>query len=56
MLRLNNKLRQLLKIGVIFLCRDFSETEQNPYFSEIYELDLSTVVPSLSGPKRPHDR
>jgi aconitase A len=45
---LNNKL--------IFVCRDFSETEQNPFFSEIYELDLSTVVPSLSGPKRPHDR
>ena len=23
---------------------------------QIIELDLSTVVPSLSGPKRPHDR
>ena len=23
---------------------------------QVIELDLSTVVPSLSGPKRPHDR
>ena len=23
---------------------------------QVLELDLSTVVPSLSGPKRPHDR
>ena len=25
-------------------------------FSEYLELDLSTIVPSISGPKRPHDR
>ena len=25
-------------------------------FSEVHHLDLATVVPSLSGPKRPHDR
>ena len=24
--------------------------------AQVVELDLSTVVPSLSGPKRPHDR
>ena len=23
---------------------------------QVFELDLATVVPSLSGPKRPHDR
>ena len=23
---------------------------------QVFELDLSAVVPSLSGPKRPHDR
>ncbi|GAA4717132.1 aconitate hydratase AcnA [Brevibacillus fulvus] len=28
----------------------------DPVFSETIELDLSTVVPSLSGPKRPQDR
>jgi aconitate hydratase len=27
-----------------------------PVYSDIVELDLSTVVPSLSGPKRPQDR
>lgn len=27
-----------------------------PVFSEYLELDLSTVVPSISGPKRPQDR
>ncbi|MGE5702640.1 MAG: aconitate hydratase AcnA [Clostridia bacterium] len=28
----------------------------DPIFSETLELDLSTVVPSLAGPKRPQDR
>lgn len=36
--------------------RDYSLSSQDPVFSENVELDLSTVVPSLSGPKRPHDR
>merc|ERR1711892_187076 len=38
------------------LLRDFSSSQQDPIFSSVHELDLSTVVPSLSGPKRPHDR
>lgn len=29
---------------------------QEPVFSEYLELDLSTVVPSIAGPKRPQDR
>ncbi|XP_022699070.1 cytoplasmic aconitate hydratase-like [Varroa jacobsoni] len=29
---------------------------RDPMFSQVVELDLSTVVPSLSGPKRPQDR
>ncbi|MDR1799257.1 MAG: aconitate hydratase AcnA [Bifidobacteriaceae bacterium] len=29
---------------------------QEPVFSEYMELDLSTVVPSIAGPKRPQDR
>ncbi|HEX5534358.1 MAG TPA: aconitate hydratase AcnA [Actinomycetales bacterium] len=29
---------------------------QEPEFSEYLELDLSTVVPSIAGPKRPQDR
>ncbi len=30
--------------------------DAEPVFSETLELDLSTVVPSLAGPKRPQDR
>ncbi|XP_003747109.1 cytoplasmic aconitate hydratase [Galendromus occidentalis] len=29
---------------------------KDPLFSQVVELDLRTVVPSLSGPKRPQDR
>ncbi|MBW3556570.1 MAG: aconitate hydratase [Actinobacteria bacterium] len=36
------------------LWRDESSPE--PHFSETLELDLSAVVPSLAGPKRPQDR
>ncbi|MGH9066065.1 MAG: aconitate hydratase, partial [Acidimicrobiales bacterium] len=29
---------------------------RRPAYSEVVELDLSTVEPSIAGPKRPHDR
>ena len=32
------------------------EDSEEPTFSEVLELDLSTVVPSIAGPKRPQDR
>jgi aconitate hydratase len=32
------------------------DPEIEPVFSEYLELDLSTVVPSIAGPKRPQDR
>ncbi|MEO1399245.1 MAG: aconitase family protein, partial [Pseudomonadota bacterium] len=32
------------------------ETTADPVFTDTLSLDLSTVVPSLSGPKRPQDR
>ena len=32
------------------------DPNSTPRFSETLELDLSTVVPSISGPKRPQDR
>ncbi len=38
------------------MMRNYSDASQDPTFSETVELDLSTVVPSCSGPKRPHDR
>ncbi|MCC7281242.1 MAG: aconitate hydratase AcnA, partial [Acetobacteraceae bacterium] len=36
------------------LWRDASTPD--PVFSDVLELDLSTVVPSIAGPKRPQDR
>lgn len=38
------------------LFRDYNNSDQDPVFSEVVELDLSTVVTSVSGPKRPQDR
>ena len=33
-----------------------SDTMPDPIFSDVVELDLATVEPSLAGPKRPQDR
>ncbi len=33
-----------------------TDGDEDPVFSETLELDLSSVVPSLAGPKRPQDR
>ncbi|KAI5057521.1 hypothetical protein GOP47_0027536 [Adiantum capillus-veneris] len=35
---------------------DYSEPKKEKTYSSYLELDLDTVEPSLSGPKRPHDR
>uniref|UniRef100_A0A6G1SJS5 Cytoplasmic aconitate hydratase n=1 Tax=Aceria tosichella TaxID=561515 RepID=A0A6G1SJS5_9ACAR len=35
---------------------NFNDPAEDPEFSQVLELDLSTVRPSVSGPKRPHDR
>lgn len=35
---------------------DFNDTSCDPEFSQVLELNLDTVTPSVSGPKRPHDR
>ena len=43
-------------LKAVGLFRDYTLSSQDPVFSQIVELDLSTVVPSVSGPKRPHDR
>lgn len=37
------------------LLRDYTATD-NIKFTDVLELDLNTVEPCLSGPKRPHDR
>ncbi|XP_045469947.1 cytoplasmic aconitate hydratase-like [Harmonia axyridis] len=36
--------------------RDYSSGDNDPIFTQIVELDLATVVSSVSGPKRPNDR
>jgi len=36
--------------------RNYNDKSQDPVFSTVVELDLETVVPSCSGPKRPHDK
>jgi aconitate hydratase len=33
-----------------------TDSTPDPAFTEVLELDLSTIVPSLAGPKRPQDR
>uniref|UniRef100_UPI00358ECBD9 cytoplasmic aconitate hydratase n=1 Tax=Myxine glutinosa TaxID=7769 RepID=UPI00358ECBD9 len=36
--------------------RDYTNSTQDPEYSQVVELDLSSVVPSISGPKRPQDQ
>lgn len=36
--------------------RNYGDESQDPKFTQTITLDLSTVVTSVSGPKRPHDR
>ncbi|XP_032675195.1 cytoplasmic aconitate hydratase-like isoform X1 [Odontomachus brunneus] len=38
------------------MLRNYDDPNQDPIFSEVVTLDLNTVVSSVSGPKRPHDR
>jgi len=48
-------IREYLK--AIKLFRDYSEgSVDEPKFSEVHVLDLSTVLPCVSGPKRPVDK
>ncbi|XP_078033327.1 cytoplasmic aconitate hydratase [Augochlora pura] len=43
-------------LTTVRMLRNFDDENQNPIFSEVVTLDLATVVSSVSGPKRPHDR
>uniref|UniRef100_A0A3P8YKF9 Iron-responsive element-binding protein 1 n=2 Tax=Esox lucius TaxID=8010 RepID=A0A3P8YKF9_ESOLU len=43
-------------LKAVAMFRDYSNTCQDPNFTQVHELDLSTVVPCCSGPKRPQDR
>jgi aconitate hydratase len=35
---------------------DYNDANFNPAYTKVIELDLSTIVPCVSGPKRPQDR
>lgn len=39
-----------------FFRRDYNDSSEDPVYSKVLELDLSTIVSSTSGPKRPEDR
>lgn len=48
------RIEQYLKS--VRMLRNYDDPNQDPVFSEVVTLDLNTVVSSVSGPKRPHDR
>uniref|UniRef100_A0A8D0E843 Cytoplasmic aconitate hydratase n=1 Tax=Salvator merianae TaxID=96440 RepID=A0A8D0E843_SALMN len=51
------KIRHIKKyLEAAGMFRDFSNSSQDPDFTQIVELDLQTVVPCCSGPKRPQDK
>jgi aconitate hydratase len=43
-------------LKAVRMFRNYSDESEDPVFSEVVTLDLATVVSSVSGPKRPHDR
>ncbi|KAM5186228.1 cytoplasmic aconitate hydratase [Callospermophilus lateralis] len=52
-----NKVKHIKKyLQAVGMFRDFSDCSQDPAFTQVVELDLKTVVPCCSGPKRPQDK
>ncbi len=49
---------QIALVEAYYKAQDMFRTDEtpDPVFSDVVELDLSTIVPSLAGPKRPQDR
>ncbi|XP_076340809.1 LOW QUALITY PROTEIN: cytoplasmic aconitate hydratase-like [Tachypleus tridentatus] len=43
-------------LKAVKMFRNYRNTDEDPVFSEVVELDLGNVVPCVSGPKRPHDK
>ncbi|TMS01843.1 Cytoplasmic aconitate hydratase [Larimichthys crocea] len=43
-------------LKAVSMFRDYDDVSQDPEFTQVVELDLNTVVPCCSGPKRPQDR
>jgi aconitate hydratase len=57
-LQLTGRSEQLVKLVETYAKEQglWHEADREPAYSEYLELDLSTVVPSIAGPKRPQDR
>ncbi len=49
---------QIALVEAYYKAQDMFRTDStpDPVFTDVVELDLSTIVPSLAGPKRPQDR
>ncbi|KAG9509957.1 Cytoplasmic aconitate hydratase [Fragariocoptes setiger] len=43
-------------LKAVGMFKDYENAAADAEFTEVLELDLGTVTPSVSGPKRPHDR
>uniref|UniRef100_A0A8C5DKE7 Cytoplasmic aconitate hydratase n=1 Tax=Gouania willdenowi TaxID=441366 RepID=A0A8C5DKE7_GOUWI len=43
-------------LKAVSMFRDYNDVSQDPEYTRVVELDLSSVVPCCSGPKRPQDR
>lgn len=37
------------------LYRNYEDSSSDPIFNDVLEIDLSSIIPALAGPKRPHD-
>jgi len=49
-----HRIKEYLQRNKLFV--DYGDASFNPHYTKVLELDLSTVIPCVSGPKRPHDR
>src|SRR5690606_37707369 len=49
---------QIALVEAYYKAQDMFRTDStpDPVFTDVVELDLATIVPSLAGPKRPQDR
>lgn len=55
--REEDKVKHIQKyLQAVGMFRDFNDSSQDPDFTQVVELDLKTVVPCCSGPKRPQDK
>jgi aconitate hydratase len=58
-LRMSNRAEHLVQLVEAYSKEQLlfrTDSTKDPVFSDTLELDLSTVVPSMAGPKRPQDR